>query len=676
MTTVQTLEVVITADTSALRNGLNEAENSKTNWGTVGRNMGLAFTTAFAAVVTQGVKDAMTFESAFADVRKTVDGTDEELAILEDRLRGMATDKNNPLAALDNAAVTLFEIAALGGQLGIATSDLEQFVQVVGNLTVASDLSAESAAEFIARFANVTGMPVSDYQAFSDAIVTLGNNMALKESDLTTFANRISGLSSFGFTPDQILAYAAAMGSLGLNAEAGGTALTTAVNKIVTIAGNEEEMAAFADALGLTADEFSDLAMTNTPQALLDFINAYSQLGTADRLQFNEDFGFDPVRMSELLLRLSEGSDVLATALGLSEDAFDGNGAAMDEAKAKADTLEGRFEVLQNNLKDLSAIIGEIFVPILNDVIPKVVDAVRDVQDGLEAFKWAWEQAGTVVGIVLDRITRGLEIWVLDAKLRFLEFVNSFRQLVLDATGGQIDIAPDLNFSTTETQARLAAIDAVDQFTDGLKTQLQSGEGIDLSEIVIQNGDFSQVALDSVTLDPGSLSFDPTVFGAEARYAIQQALRTAYEEGNLQDIETLTALALALEIDTNVVEQDMQAILGAREFFAEVVTNLRVAVSNVDSSAVMGAIGSAAAAAGSFLGNVLPSHAGGGTFHASGPYNSGLALLHDGEQILTPAQQRAGAGSGNTAVFNVTTVGMSARQVLEMIKREAESQGF
>src|SRR5699024_11393965 len=100
---------------------------------------------------------AMDWESAWAGVRKTVDGTDEEMASLEQGLRDMA--KTLPASHQEIAAV-----AEAAGQLGIATPNIECFTRTRIELGEASNLTAEEAATALARLLNVLCTPQSEVE--------------------------------------------------------------------------------------------------------------------------------------------------------------------------------------------------------------------------------------------------------------------------------------------------------------------------------------------------------------------------------------------------------------------------------------------------------------------------------------------------------------------------------
>ena len=94
-------------------------------------------------------KASIEYESAFAGVRKTVDGTAEELAAISDGIKGMATDI--PIATKE-----LSGIAEAAGQLGIETGNILKFTDVTAKLAATTDLSANDAAISISKLGNIT----------------------------------------------------------------------------------------------------------------------------------------------------------------------------------------------------------------------------------------------------------------------------------------------------------------------------------------------------------------------------------------------------------------------------------------------------------------------------------------------------------------------------------------
>lgn len=187
----------------------------------VGQSMSLYVTAPIAAMVGGAVKAAIDFESAFAGVRKTVDTSEAGFKKLEKGIRDMA--QTLPTSASDIAAV-----AESAGQLGIAEDNILGFTRTIIDLGESTNLTREQAATEFARFANIVGMSQNDFDKLGSSLVALGNNYATTESEISSMAMRLAGQGKqVKMSESDILALAATMSSLGIEAEAGGTAMST-----------------------------------------------------------------------------------------------------------------------------------------------------------------------------------------------------------------------------------------------------------------------------------------------------------------------------------------------------------------------------------------------------------------------------------------------------------------
>ncbi len=405
MTELASLMVRIGADTANLTRGLNTANTGIRNFGTsagrslqsigsnmtgLGTSLGLLIT-PLAGIGYAAISASIEFESAFTNVSKTVEGTDEELAILKDTLREMATG-DSPVAGLENALLTLTDIAAVAGSLGVPTDQIAGFAEKVAILDAASDdLDADEAATFIGHFQNVTGMSFDDLDSLVDTVVTLGNKMATTEGQIGAFATRLAPLATFKWEPKDILAYSAALGSLGVSPELGSTNLFKSVVDLTTaVSVGGEPLQNWADAAGLAADEFAALAAADPEGAFTKFIEGLSKLDADTQLQTLTELGITSSEQVSTIMRLAGGYDTLAEALSISGDAWRGNGAAMEEALAKVSTTEGDIEKLKNKVYDLKISIGDALTTALGDAAVKLMPLV----DGLS--QWAQENPETV----------------------------------------------------------------------------------------------------------------------------------------------------------------------------------------------------------------------------------------------------------------------------------------
>lgn len=127
----------------------------------------VAASTAIVAFGGYALKSSIDFESAFADVKKVLDGTDKQFADLEQGIRDMS--KRLPQSATEIAGV-----AAAAGQLGIKTADILGFTETMVMLGDTTNLSSEEAATSLARLAAITGMSHKNFDRLGSVIVDLG----------------------------------------------------------------------------------------------------------------------------------------------------------------------------------------------------------------------------------------------------------------------------------------------------------------------------------------------------------------------------------------------------------------------------------------------------------------------------------------------------------------------
>ena len=325
------------------------------------------------------VQASMDFESAITGVAKTTDLTDGELADMSDAIKAMSTEI--PASTTEIAAV-----AEAAGQLGIQKDALLDFTRVMTMLGTATNMTAEDAATALARFANITGMSADNYDRLGAVIVDLGNNFATTESEITQMGTRLaSGGKLAGLTEPQIMALAAAMSSVGIEAEAGGTAMTQTLNAIEkAVANGEDALQGFADVAGMSADEFAQTWSTDALDALTAFIRG---LGTLDErgesaVLVLEDLGLKGIRQGNMLKSLALAADQMDSAVQTANTAWDENIALTNEANKRYATTQSKLDMMQNAYNNLKVAVGDAFAPALRDVY----DAGTDVLNVLGAF--------------------------------------------------------------------------------------------------------------------------------------------------------------------------------------------------------------------------------------------------------------------------------------------------
>ena len=339
----------------------------------LGAKLTAGVTLPIVGLATAAAKAAIDYESAFAGVIKTTDGLVASTGELTAAGKELNTGFRNLAKEIPLAAGELAGIGEIAGQLGVPKEDILDFARTIADIGVTTNLTLEGAASDFARFANIVGMPMDDIDRLGSTIVELGNNLATTEAELVNMAMRIAGVGAVvGLTEPQILGWGAAMSSVGLRAEAGGTAISRVfVDIAAAVASGGEDLEKFAKVAGVSVDEFSKLFKTDASAAMLAFVGGLGAIQEegGNVLGVLEDLSLADVRVRDTLLRLAGAGPLVAEALGIANQGWEENIALTKEAEQRYGTTESRLGILKNTLVDLGITFGELILPILQDVV-------------------------------------------------------------------------------------------------------------------------------------------------------------------------------------------------------------------------------------------------------------------------------------------------------------------
>ncbi|HDK7165943.1 TPA: phage tail tape measure protein [Clostridium botulinum] len=406
-----------------------------------------------AALGVGSAKAAIDFESAFTGVKKTVDGTKEQFANLEKGIR--STSKVMPQSATEIAGV-----AEAAGQLGIKTDNILGFTKSMVMLGDSTNMSSETAATALARFANITQMSQKDFDKLGSVIVHLGNNLATTESEIVEMGLRLAGAGKqIGLTEGQILGLSGAFSSVGIEAEMGGSAISKVMVKMqaaATIGSNKakelekstgmtirqlelmasnqgkafkevadslnmttgemnsvikssKELDNFGKIAGMTGEQFKEAFQKDAATALIAFIRG---LGNAENagssaIEMLEEMGIKEVRLRDSLLRAANAGTLLEDSINMGTKAWGENVALANEANQRYETTESKLKMAKNQITDAGITIGKNLLPALRDIAVSVAGMTEkfshlspEMQKGIVKFGAFVAITGpTVVGI-------------------------------------------------------------------------------------------------------------------------------------------------------------------------------------------------------------------------------------------------------------------------------------
>jgi len=360
--------------------------SSLSKFGAGARSAGMALTAGLTlplvALAAGSLKAAIDFESSFTGVRKTVDATEAEFAKLSQGFRDMA--KEIPISVNE-----LNRIGEAAGQLGIKKENILDFTRTMADLGVTTNMAAEEAATALARFANITDMSQNNFDRLGATIVELGNNFATTEGEIVEMGLRLAGAGAqIGMSEAQIMGMAAALSSVGLQAQAGGTAFSKVMIEMATAVGTGgQKLEMFAATAGMTSESFAELFGENSAEAITQFVKGLGEVGEEGTEIFTvlEELGFSGIRVRDSMLRSAGASEKFALALDKATIAFAENTALTLEAEKRYATVASQLQILWNNVKDLAISLGEELIPHLINLVEWAKKLVPPIE---AAVKW------------------------------------------------------------------------------------------------------------------------------------------------------------------------------------------------------------------------------------------------------------------------------------------------
>lgn len=314
---------------------------------------------AAGAIQAVGIASTMAgskFESAFAGVKKTVDGTRKEYQGLKKEILSLTR-------VIPSSGEKLAQTMEIAGQLGIKKSALPDFTKTMANLEVSTNMSAEEAATSFARFANITNMTdydekgISNYEKLGSVVVDLGNKFATSEQEIVEMGANISAAGKqIGLSAPEIMALGTALSSVGIQAEKGGTAMTKLFRKMQnSVELDDKYLKEYASISGMGIDEFKSVFKNDSMSAVSKFITGLGDTernGKSISVLLNE-MKLTDSRLFDTITRLANSRGNMEKAIETANKAWKENTALIEEADKRYETFEGQVDLTKNAFTEM-----------------------------------------------------------------------------------------------------------------------------------------------------------------------------------------------------------------------------------------------------------------------------------------------------------------------------------
>ena len=394
-----------------------------------------AITAGLGTLVSSAAQAGIAQERAFADVKRTAQGTTQDLTELRKAYTDLSTEKVvTPFA-------DLAKIGTLGAQMNIPTKDLKDFTTAVAEFSTVTEMDVEAATTAFGRFGQMMGglqessKGAGDgYKILANQVADLGAKSVATEPEIANMMVSIAAQGkSAGFTQNQILALSSTLSSLAIPKEWARGSLQRIFNSINSAAAEgSDAMHTYAQAVGVTDDEFQKLWRDDPNKVFQGILQHLAGIGDkVEKAQAIKDLGFKNVRDVELLARMSNSVGLYVSQLKEAEEASKNTSFIDDSMSIITDTLSAKLQQFQNALQNAGAAMNSSFMVPMKAIVTVATMAVNAFAK-LPAPIQAFVGALTMVSIARVGMTA--------TKTALLSMSASYIQMqtrIMQATGQQ-----------------------------------------------------------------------------------------------------------------------------------------------------------------------------------------------------------------------------------------------
>lgn len=335
---------------------------------------------------------------AVANVAKTTGLTVKEA----DRLRQSLEKIDTRTAVLE-----LLKIAEIGGQIGIASDQIEDFTASVDKLAVALGDAFGGNIEELTRVIAGIRNSLADFRTDDAAadMLNLGNALNFLESQgaatapvIADFVSRISGIAGpLNISADRVFGLATALAELNVTPERGATAISRLLVEISKAPG------VFAQSLGLSSKETADfinLVQTDLTQALAFVSEKLAAGGDASKnfAQTLDEIGIGSQGAIEALGKIGQNTALLNERIAQSGEALKGTDSILEEFEKKNTNSAAAVEKLQKAF--LQFITGENIQSAIEAIAKALTDLIEALDKVLQFVTDSSEEFLTLSGVM------------------------------------------------------------------------------------------------------------------------------------------------------------------------------------------------------------------------------------------------------------------------------------
>jgi TP901 family phage tail tape measure protein len=374
MSVIGSVKIGVTASTGQFHREMDSAADrlKQFNGGAMSMKTALAaLGTGFAAMKAvefgkSAITQAADMETAIVGLGKATDLGGPALQAMKDEIFGLSTSLKG--VSLDS----LMEIATTGAKLGVAAPELMEYTRGVAMISAAmDDIPAAEIADKLGGVNSVFKLGTQGTLQLGSAIDKLADSGASSSQGIMDVSTRVASTAAgANIAAPAVLALGAALLDTKMGAELAGSSINRLINSI----GDTSNAAKFAEAMGITADQFSTMVATDPTSAIQGFLNALKSKGGNEQNKILMGVGIEGTEGISAVKTLALKAEDVAKYVGLAKHEF----ATLDQIQksynATAETTNAGWTQMQNKVQVASVALGSAMMPAVNATMGLVMD--------------------------------------------------------------------------------------------------------------------------------------------------------------------------------------------------------------------------------------------------------------------------------------------------------------
>jgi lambda family phage tail tape measure protein/TP901 family phage tail tape measure protein len=348
------------------------------------------FASAIAGIATSaGISATMfnvyrDFEDTLNDLSRAANLTAGDTKALGDAIQEISMSSRS-------TSKELFEIASAAGEVGIrGKKDLQEFVDVMNQLNVASDVKGAEGARSLGEFLKALGEGAGKARGYASVLARMNNDLGVSESKTLGVAKTIAALGGrMGVTGEQAIGLAAAFEATGVRSEQAARTVTGAFSGIQQAINEGGDKLRFLSAVtGIAANDMKKAFAQDAYGVFIKFAGGLveAQKAGKDMKKQMAELGLSTNEIDMVLGPLVNRMDLLKKAMSGASAEMRGQTTLAGEYEQAMETINAKIAELQNvvtaTFQDLSEAVGPIANAILDTLI-SIAKGFKEAFDGL-----------------------------------------------------------------------------------------------------------------------------------------------------------------------------------------------------------------------------------------------------------------------------------------------------